>query len=368
MAFDGPTSFGLLLIAVGLALLGASYRISRLARDYRARMEALLDLARKPLDPLDIPAAAWNSLSAAGWQRVCWQGSWFGQPVAGELGTGITASQKPDAALAFELASGDDVRLSIEMVHATAWGENRLFAEHLARVFVLLVETRLHARTEALAAALAERAHLSLYLQHDMRNLAQWVSWVSDDFIASDKDSRMIEAARRLRDNAPLARERAQRLMLALAKQPGIESAQRMDLRQAAMSAARLAGFEPEIVGDACAWIAPEQLARALDNLFSNLASAWRMSPSVAPRLVLRSREQNGGAQAELEFHCAWRNDIMPVPAEKLFEPFASGRAGGLGLGLYQARKSLREAGGELSAQQTESGVCFLLRLPAPAP
>jgi signal transduction histidine kinase len=55
------------------------------------------------------------------------------------------------------------------------------------------------------------------------------------------------------------------------------------------------------------------------------------------------------------------------VAPDKLFEPFASGRPGGLGLGLYQARKSLREAGGGLSASVVEQQLCFVLQLPQSA-
>ena len=55
----------------------------------------------------------------------------------------------------------------------------------------------------------------------------------------------------------------------------------------------------------------------------------------------------------------------MALPPEKLFEPFASGRPGGLGLGLYQARKSLREAGGDLRATAEPGQLRFALSMPA---
>ena len=44
------------------------------------------------------------------------------------------------------------------------------------------------------------------------------------------------------------------------------------------------------------------------------------------------------------------------------------GRPGGQGLGLYQARKSLSEAGGDLTAHAGEQGLTFRLRMPAEAP
>lgn len=365
MAFAVPFNLAFFLIVAGLALLAASFRIAGLARSYRRRMENLLQLASKPLDPLDLPAAAWPDLEAGGWRRLTWEGSWFGQPVTGCLQVANSRVRTPPVeALEFELVSGDEARLTVRLTHADAWGENRLFAEHLARVFVLLLETRLHARTEALSAALAERARLSLYLQHDMRNQAQWVLWVTDDFSACESPDALLSAARRLRENAPLAHDRAERLIAALGRQPKVEQPTLVDLRTAAGQAARLAGVEPAIVGDASAWIAPGLLARAFDNLFGNLAAAWREQPSMGAKLTLATVKTTSGTRAEMEFFCPWPSGMAQLPAEKIFEPFASGRPSGLGLGLYQARKSLREAAGDLQARSSEEGLSFLLFLP----
>ena len=358
-----PISIGFLLIAIGVGLLAASYRIARLARSYRRRMENLLQLASKPIDPLDLPAAAWPDLEAGGWKRLSWEGVWFGQPVSGIIHA-QTSQGKQTPPLNFNLTSGDEVTLRLTLHHRDSWGEDRLFAEHLARVFVLQLEMRLHARTEALSAALAERARLSLYLQHDMRNLAQWVLWVGGDFAACVNDDAMLTTAQRLRDNAPLAMDRAQRLIAALGKNPEAEKPMQIHLHDAARQAARLAGLEPVIEGEATAWVAPGLLARALDNLFANIAGAWRDTAAVNPLLQLSALSDQQVVTAELKFLCPWPQTAS-MSAEKLFEPFASGRPSGLGLGLYQARKSLREAGGNLEAISTPEGMCFVVHLPA---
>lgn len=369
MGFDAPLKIALLFIAAGVAILASSFRIAWLARNYRFRMENLLQLASRPLDPLELPAAAWTDLEAGGWRQMSWEGSWFGQPVSGALESQTVTRRKPKVVpLEFELTSGDEVRLHVSLIHVDAWGENRLFAEHLARVFVLLLETRLHARTEALSAALAERARLSLYLQHDMRNQAQWVIWVADDFAACEDDAEMLAAARRLRENADLARDRAERLIAALGRHPKAELPAQVELHVAAKQAARLAGIEPVIEGEASAWVAAGLLARAFDNLFGNLASMWRDAGPVSPVLLLRTERGGGTDRAVIEFSCPWLPRSERLAPEKIFEPFASGRPAGLGLGLYQARKSLREAGGDLQARTTETGLSFLLSLPARAP
>jgi hypothetical protein len=191
---------------------------------------------------------------------------------------------------------------------------------------------------------------------------------VADDFIACDSPESLLSAAKRLRENAPLAHDRAERLIAALGRQPKVEQPALVDLRTAAGQAARLAGVEPTIVGEASAWIAPGLLARAFDNLFGNLAAAWREQPAMNARLTLAMAGPESGGCAEMEFLCPWPSGTTHLPAEKIFEPFASGRPSGLGLGLYQARKSLREAKGDLQARPSEEGLNFLLSLPGRAP
>jgi hypothetical protein len=243
MEFVGRAELSVIFILAGGVLLAASYRIAHLARRYRGRMENLLQLASRRSTRSKSPAQPGPTWRRAAGFVLEWDGVWFGQPVSGCLQAVAPAKRRATGPLCFELASGDEVRLVVRLIHGEAWGENRLFAEHLARVFVLLLETRLHARTEALSAALAERARLSLYLQHDMRNQAQWVLWVADDFAACTDDAALLTVARQLRENAELARDRAERLISALGRNPTVEQAGRIELHEAARQAARLAGI-----------------------------------------------------------------------------------------------------------------------------
>ena len=361
-------SLSLVFLVAGATLWLVSFGLARRARRYQAGMQSLLLLGGQNLEPLDLPQAAWPALSGAGWRSLVWQGDWYGQNVQGALGLPWSDVQKADAVQSYILASGDEVSLTLRLLHSAPGGEQRLFATQLAQVFVLLLETRLRERTGALAVALAERARLSLYLQHDMRNMTQWVSWVSTDFAAAHSEQALLAAARRLQDNAPLAQERAQRLNTALGKAPHAENPTAMDLRQALEQAARLAGLELPVAGEATGWIAPGALARVLDNLLSHLANDWREGRGGQPHVQLDQPDsgmaEEGIALSRITLWCPLPAQGQGVAPDKLFEPFASGRPGGLGLGLYQARKTLREAGGGLSAAVVEQQLCFVLQLP----
>ena len=360
------TSLSLVFLVAGLTLWITSLALSRRSRRYRHGMHALLQLAGQAHDPLDLPAAAWPILQRAGWQSIRWTGDWYGQPVAGHIGTDPESDLDGAALQEFDIRSGQDVRLSLQMLHSSSRGEQRLLAAQLAQVFLLLIETRLRERTGALSAALAEQARLTLYLQHDMRNLAQWVMWVSADFSNAQSEKDLLVLGERLQSNAPLAQERAQRLMNALGKSRHSLPPRSIALREAVGQAAQLAGIELDIVGDAQVWIAPDVLARVLDNLLSNLAGDWRQGHSARPKAHLGSAEQTGPPMPQLALVCPLPPHGLGLSPERLFEPFASGRPGGLGLGLFQARKSLRDVGGDLKASLDLGHVRFDLSLPTP--
>ena len=368
------TNLSLVCLAAGLTLFVTSRRLAQRARLYQAGMQSLLQLGAKGLEPLDIPPAAWPLLRAGGWQHLQLSGDWFGYLVDSEWGQKpaqpVAAGLKSRGPLAFRLSSGNDVLLVMTLSHSVVGGERRLFADQLARVFVLLLESALRVRTEAISVAVTERARLTLYLQHDMRNLAQWVGWVCADFNDCQLDEGLLAAARRLQKNAPLARERAQRLVASIANNPASQQPALLDLRSAAGNAAHLAGVEVHISGQAQAWIAPALLARALDNLFSNLSPNWRNPGAEKPVLHLQTIEAGPfkAAASEVRFFSPSLQGQRQISPAKLFEPFASGRPGGLGLGLYQARKSLQEAGGDLSAEIDANGIHFALTIPASAP
>jgi hypothetical protein len=363
-------SLSLIFLVAGTTLWLTSLGLARRAEHYRCGMQALLQLAGRNLEPLDIPLASWPVLEGAGWQSLQWTGDWYGQPVHGELGLPLLRVPSMLVTQTFIVTSGDEVQLTLTLLHGAPKGEQRLFANQLAQVFLLLLETRLRERTGALSVALAERARLSLYLQHDMRNMTQWVSWVSADFANANTSEALLAAARRLKANAPLAHERALRLNAALGKTPQADVPCAIDLHHALTQAAGLAGLELTVLGEATAWIAPGALARALDNLLSNLAAEWRDGYTAPPHAELATLEdpehQPPVAQATLS--CPLPVDGMGMEPERLFEPFASGRPGGLGLGLYQARKSLRDAGGGITAAIHGAQLRFILQLPQAHP
>ncbi len=337
-------------LAAGISLMGAAWYLARLSSQYRSTLAALLKSIDPRLDPLQLPAAAWPALSQGGIAQLTCTGKWFGQPINVVLGS--TTQHKPHT-LNFMIEVEDDIRLDFRLYAKSSRGEAQLFAEHLCDVFQLQMEAAVQVKMSALAAAMSEQARLTLYLQHDLRNLAQWVTWLADDFPSDQNDAKLLNAAKRIAISVPHASARAERILAATRRIKPKHLQQIFDLAHIMRQTAELAGISIQLSGEARVYLRLDLLERALDNLFTNVAPLLRARPDVSLPVTI-TQEQHQACVRIVMPHL----DATPINhPEKLFEPFSSGRVGGLGLGLYQARKSLRETGGDLTAAPCEQGI-----------
>jgi signal transduction histidine kinase len=106
----------------------------------------------------------------------------------------------------------------------------------------------------------------------------------------------------------------------------------------------------------------PDVLGRALDILIDNaldhtpeggLIEVRAESRSRSGPLVVRVSDTGPG--------------VAPEMRDRLFEPFVSGRANGVGLGLALAREIALAHGGALRHVEQTTGACFELEIPWPA-
>jgi hypothetical protein len=235
-------------------------------------------------------------------------------------------------------------------------GERRLLREGVLSVFDLLLQQSVLAKSEAVAAALAQQAELSLYLQHDLKNLTQWVLLVTDQFAAAS-DEQLPALARHLREHAPLARQRAERLVdqLSTPRQAHPEQDKPYDLLQEARIFASLHGLELKTPEQTLRVRLPKRaIERILDPLFASLAN---LDPPPEASLVVRC--EGGWIQLEI------RSSRAPaLSLARLFEPRIRDQQGLPALGLYQSRTAALSLGGALTAQPRGEGMAYRLLLP----
>lgn len=141
--------------------------------------------------------------------------------------------------------------------------------------------------------------------------------------------------AQQIQAHAPAAQQHGVQLVQTVAADPGLESMR--------------------------AWFDPVQMARVFDNLLLNALA----HTSAGGVIELGARRSAQGALL------LWLADDGPgVPEtlrDTLFEPFASARAGGTGLGLALVREIIQAHGGQVRLAESPRGARIEMELPWPA-
>jgi signal transduction histidine kinase len=226
---------------------------------------------------------------------------------------------------------------------------------------------------ERFAAGLAQLGELSAGVAHELRNSLATVQ----GYLALAARRELPEAAREelaeaRRETQALARIVDDFLTFARPGSGVLEPVDLGVLLARATSDPALAGVDfelmlpkrplPAIAGD------PSLLQRALRNLLLNAAQATLAHASTAapagPVVVTLSQEAPPAGALRIAIDdCG--TGLAPEVAAHLFEPFASGRPGGAGLGLALARRIVVMHGGSLSVAPREPlGVRAEIRLP----
>ncbi|HID94753.1 MAG TPA: HAMP domain-containing protein [Candidatus Latescibacteria bacterium] len=108
-----------------------------------------------------------------------------------------------------------------------------------------------------------------------------------------------------------------------------------------------------------CAYVDPEQMKRALLNIFKNSIQAMSRGGT------LDVKGRGAGTTVVLEVSDTGIG-IPPDDLERLFDPFFTTKERGVGLGLSIVKKIIEENGGEISvSSKVDEGTSFTIRLPA---
>jgi signal transduction histidine kinase len=312
-------------------------------------------------DPLNALRQTDAWVRMAGLRGLAWEGEWYGVPVAGAVGVVAREPVRADHGLERTFLQ-PDVHLTLRVDLRGIRGEARLFAEQAAQWLFVVFEGALAARELALRASMAQRARLAVFVQHDMRNLAQWVELVAEDIEAARSPEALLATAGRLQAGAGAARELAQRIASAMPRGTAAPTGpERIDLQSELV----LAGAMHQVAlqqraGDslpALSW-SRDSVRVVLDNVLGNISRIARERRQ--PALCTVSWAQ-AGEQTRVHFDSPELK--LDVPLTRIFEPWAGSSPGGWGLGLYQARKVVTAAGGQLSAEACGAGLRVTLSM-----
>ncbi len=327
---------------------------------YKARRASMLNLALIRLNEqnaYDTPAflaAAWPLLAQSSLRGFGWQLDWFGMHQQGQSGVEL-------GRLTERVLEVGEMKLTVKFYRHDGRGEQRYFEEALIETFMLLLRTDMLIKAGSTDATLTQMSKLNLFLQHDMKNIAQFIQLMGDQLgaVPAGKEHKVLDY---LRVATPLIRHRADRIVrtLTMGTAPS-EPCRPVALRPLLVQLCALYGLGQVIEGDATVEVAGNALETVLDNILKNYQDLGVSEDMAA--LQLQIAIVSGEAMVEVTVR-APQAPHAPAP-ERLFEPFWSSAPAGLGIGLYQAKHLMELHGGSLGVtEDPDRTLCFHVRCP----
>lgn len=349
------TSFSLYpyLILAGASIILATAWLLHQARAQTQRSQELIKLNETlKFDLPDFLRQCWPALRAGGFAGLHWELQWYGATVQGASG------QETNRVL-YEKFQLQEVSLEVYLYQGQRGWEQRYFSSVLAQNFFLLVRMDLWIKLGTVRATFDQTARLTVFLQHDMKNLLQLITFAADqiEYDAAGHEDKLLAS---LRVSLPAMRERANHMLKVLVSDPAPGKRKTFDLADYLHSTAGIHELRVAIAGNASVCLPEQSLHSIVDNLLGNYGQQARQHQrSVTVQVTITASD--GMVTVQLEdpegLPCEW--------PERLFEPFWSEHGGGRGIGLYQARQLAQAAGGNLVAVAApDSPLRFQLSLP----
>ncbi|QIK95387.1 PEP-CTERM system histidine kinase PrsK [Sphingomonas sp. HDW15A] len=202
------------------------------------------------------------------------------------------------------------------------------------------------------------------FILHDIKNLVSQLSLVARNAERhSDNPEFRADMVATLKSSVGKMNDLLARLGPAADARPAkIEATPLRDLVAGAIAAKRV-GHPIELVGDG-GWVMadPLLLDQAIGHLVQNAVDA---SPAGAPVIVRVDCDEHGASVAVIDRGTGMDSEFVRT---RLFEPFASTKAGGFGIGAFEARALVHAMGGRLAVESAPGrGSKFVIHLAAAA-
>ncbi len=342
------------LILVGATIIAATGWLLYRARAQTKNGQELVRLNEElQFDLPNFLKQCWPALEAGGFEGLSWRLQWFGVSISGEQG------RVTDGVL-YQHFEVQEINLDIRLYHSKRGWEQRYFSQVMADNFFLLVRMDIWIKLGTIRGTFDQTAKMTVFLQHDMKNLMQLVSLAAGQ-LENQVPGQEKKLLLSLEKSIPSIRDRAQHMLNALLNAQAKGKTLSIDVVAMLKETASMLELPIEVTGEAMATVSDEALHSIFENLLGNYASLRSRNADKTQNLQIEVRESSESIIVEMED----RNGDPFLYPERLFEPFWSERGQGRGIGLYQSRQLALAEGGNLDAiASPDKPLRFVLTLP----
>lgn len=283
-------------------------------------------------DALDFVDQAWPILKAGGFKGMRGQVSWFGEVKTIEKGN--------DAALAYPVniaEGGMDFQLLLTAPRLR--GEKKLFAQLIFQQFKSLLILDVSNKNTQFFLSQKRLEKYQLYVQHDIKNLAQFIQLLADQVKEADSEEEKHSLIDHLKNVLPTVKERADKTIKQMTLSSGtFQNVETIEFAAEISRIAQMVGVQSQVRGEfrcSMSYVLFEQVIKnVLENFYYHGHGAT----------VLIEIMDDG----QVFFTVPYNKALGRIQSERLFEPFWSSSEEGMGLGLFITRELLSTIGGAI--------------------
>lgn len=339
-------ALGLLLVGVTLFVVILYLRMqSNRLREYLLKLYLINRQVNQ--DVLDFVDQAWPILEAAGFKSLQGEIQWFGERKT--IQQGRTGSE------AYPINISEwGISIRLNLTSGRIRGENLLLANLVLQNFKVLLELDVSGKTSEFLLSQKRLEKYQLFVQHDIKNIAQFIMLLSEQVKGSKTDAQKIALVEHLTTMMPTVTERADKTIKQMT-QPN-KPLQDIEAFSFAEEVHKLAkGLELNycLQGDVQCELSRTLFDQVIKSVLENFKDHGYYEKQV-------HIEINDACEVRLYVH--EKNFELNVPVERLFEPFWSTSDSGMGLGLFIARELLSTIGGSIQLEHTDERFGFIVQ------
>jgi len=249
-------------------------------------------------------------------------------------------------------------QIYIEIIPYILRGERKFACILILETLFLLVRMDILIKIKSFEETLKHISKLQTYLQHDIKNIAQFIKGLSYNLKNINTYEERNRLIKYLKESSPILEIKANRILSNLYIKIENNKKKEINIKNIINELIKFYKLGCEVKGNATIYSDESKLFLIFDNILKNIYDKSLEDKEIKCNIKIEDEKEkitimvkDTGAKIQSEILC---EDI-----DRIFEPFATTKKNGLGIGLYQTKLLIEELGGKITAENSADGVIF---------
>ena len=345
------------LIVIGVSFFMAAYYFRLQSKRLSHAIAKLYELNQElDHDALAFLEQAWPALELVGCLQLKAKVEWFGERKDFCFGyCDLTSSRQKQ----YEITR-DDMSFELNLLLTRDASEADSISSLVVQTFINILEQNVALKQAEILTSQKRLERYRLFVQHEIKNIAQYISLVSEQVQRVDEDQEKALLVDRLKKTLPSMAQRASKTVKQLtSSKMAFYERKVFSMNALVKEVMAMYALESEVVGDVEIKLPKQALREVFKNILGNFKD--HVSSPLPIKIFIDCEDE---AQLKIKIESPLYESQGEMLPERLFEPFWTTSESGLGLGLFLAREILKNLGGTVAFEQGGERFSFLIKLP----